>query len=134
MDVAAAACHLAPDNEPLWVRLSGQQGEDRWAAMSVAEDGPPPEQGQLKGVAFFGLTPRTRSGRRWRTWERLSPRTEGGILMAEQGKSGELVTLQELAVSNAYEIAALVAILERKGILSARAVGWVVRFPARGTH
>ncbi len=86
--------------------------------MSVAEDGPPPEQGQLKGVAFFGLTPRTRSGRRWRTWERLSPRTEGGILMAEQGKSGELVTLQELAVSNAYEIEALGAILERKGILT----------------
>ncbi len=38
--------------------------------------------------------------------------------MAEQGKSGELITLQELTVSNAYEIAALVALLERKGILT----------------
>ncbi len=38
--------------------------------------------------------------------------------MAEQWKSDDLVTLQELAVSNAYEIAALIAILERKGILT----------------
>jgi hypothetical protein len=38
--------------------------------------------------------------------------------MAPQGKPDELVTLQELAVSNAYEIAALVALLERKGILT----------------
>jgi hypothetical protein len=29
-----------------------------------------------------------------------------------------LVTLQELAVSNAYEIAALVAVLERKGLIT----------------
>ena len=38
--------------------------------------------------------------------------------MAQRGQSEELVTLQELAVSNAYEIAALVAVLERKGILT----------------
>ncbi len=38
--------------------------------------------------------------------------------MAEQGKPNELVTLQELAVSNVYEIAALIAILVRKGILT----------------
>ncbi len=38
--------------------------------------------------------------------------------MAEQGKSDDLVTPQELAVSNAYEIAALIAILVRKGILT----------------
>ncbi len=38
--------------------------------------------------------------------------------MAEQGKSEELVTLHELVVSNAYEIAALVAVLERKGVLT----------------
>ena len=38
--------------------------------------------------------------------------------MAQQGKPDELVTLQELAVSNAYEIAALVAVLKRKGILT----------------
>ncbi len=38
--------------------------------------------------------------------------------MAKQLKPDELVTLQELVVSNAYEIAALVAVLERKGILT----------------
>ena len=38
--------------------------------------------------------------------------------MAERGKSSDLVTLQELAVSNTCEIAALMAVLERKGILT----------------
>jgi len=38
--------------------------------------------------------------------------------VAQQGKSDELVALQELAISNAYEIAALVGVLERKGILT----------------
>ena len=42
--------------------------------------------------------------------------------MAQQGKPDELVTLQELAVSNAYEIAALVAVLERKSILTKQRV------------
>jgi len=34
--------------------------------------------------------------------------------LGQQEESAELVTLQELAVSNAYEFAALVAALERK--------------------
>ena len=38
--------------------------------------------------------------------------------MAERGKPNELITFQELAVSNADEIAALVALLERTGILT----------------
>ena len=38
--------------------------------------------------------------------------------MAQQGKPDELVTHQELAVSNSYEIAALVAVLERKGLIT----------------
>ena len=38
--------------------------------------------------------------------------------MAERGKLNELLTLQGLAVSNSYEIAALIAVLERKGILT----------------
>jgi hypothetical protein len=42
--------------------------------------------------------------------------------VAQQGKSDELATLRELAVSNAYEMAALVALLERKGILTQREV------------
>ena len=42
--------------------------------------------------------------------------------MAQQGKPDDLITLQELAASNAYEIAALVAVLERKGILTQQEV------------
>jgi hypothetical protein len=38
--------------------------------------------------------------------------------VAQQGKPDELVTLQELAFSNAYEIADLLAVLERKGLLT----------------
>jgi uncharacterized membrane protein YciS (DUF1049 family) len=46
--------------------------------------------------------------------------TEGAV--AQQGNTDELVTLQELAVSSAYEIAALVAVLERKGLLTQQEV------------
>ena len=42
--------------------------------------------------------------------------------MAKQGEADELVILQELAASNAYEIAALVADLERKGILTQQVI------------
>jgi hypothetical protein len=38
--------------------------------------------------------------------------------VAEQANPKELVTLQELAVSNAYETAALVAVIERKGLVT----------------
>jgi hypothetical protein len=38
--------------------------------------------------------------------------------MAKQLPRDQTVSLQELAVSNAFEIAALIAILERKGILT----------------
>jgi hypothetical protein len=38
--------------------------------------------------------------------------------VAEQLRPEELVTLQELAVSNAYEISAVIAILVGKGILT----------------
>ncbi len=38
--------------------------------------------------------------------------------MAERSESGEVVGLQELAVSNAFEVSALIAVLERKGILT----------------
>jgi hypothetical protein len=40
------------------------------------------------------------------------------ITMAEQLDSSQSVTLEELALSNSFEIAALVAVLERKGILT----------------
>jgi hypothetical protein len=38
--------------------------------------------------------------------------------MAEKLDGKEKITLEELAVSNSFEIAALVAILERKGLLT----------------
>lgn len=38
--------------------------------------------------------------------------------MAKPLDPKELVTIQELAVSNSYEIAALVAVLERKGLIT----------------
>jgi len=38
--------------------------------------------------------------------------------MAEQIPLNQVVSIEELAVSNAFEIAALIAILERKGILT----------------
>jgi len=38
--------------------------------------------------------------------------------VAQQGKPDDFITLQELAVSNSYEIAALVALLERKGLIT----------------
>ena len=43
-----------PDHEPLWVRLSVHQIEDRWAALLVADEEPPPGPGIVKGLAFFG--------------------------------------------------------------------------------
>lgn len=42
----------------------------------------------------------------------------GKDAMAKPLDPKELVTLQELTVSNAYEIAALLGVLERKGILT----------------
>ncbi len=53
---------------------------------------------------------------------RSEPANIRSISVAEQGKPSDLVILQELAVSNAYEIAAVVAVLERKGILTGQEV------------
>lgn len=38
--------------------------------------------------------------------------------MAKQLEEEETLTLEELAISNSYEIAALVSVLERKGLLT----------------
>ena len=38
--------------------------------------------------------------------------------MAREDKNAGVVTLEELAVSTAFEVAALIALLERKGILT----------------
>ncbi len=48
---------LNPDNGPLWVRLYVRKIEDRWAAMLVGDDVPPPKPGTLMGLGFFGPTP-----------------------------------------------------------------------------
>ena len=42
--------------------------------------------------------------------------------MGQHEDPKELVTLQELAVSNSYEIAALVAVLERKELITSTEV------------
>jgi len=42
--------------------------------------------------------------------------------MAEHARPEQLVSLQELAVSNAFEVAAMIAVLERKGILTHKEV------------
>ena len=38
--------------------------------------------------------------------------------MAEKLDQTETVTLEELAISNSFEIAAIISVLERKGLLS----------------
>jgi hypothetical protein len=38
------------------VRVYVHEIEDRWAAMSVADDAPPPEPRSLKGLGFFADT------------------------------------------------------------------------------
>jgi hypothetical protein len=38
--------------------------------------------------------------------------------MARKDETSQAVRLEELAVSNAFEIAALIAVLERKGLLT----------------
>jgi len=42
--------------------------------------------------------------------------------MAERIPPEQLVSLQELALSNAFEIAAVIAVLERKGVLTHKEV------------
>jgi hypothetical protein len=47
---------LSPDSDPLWVHLYLHGIAEVWAAMIVADGEPPPEPGNLKGLAFFGAT------------------------------------------------------------------------------
>lgn len=48
---------LTPDTEPLWLRLDVHEIKGVWTAMIVGDTELPPEQGQLKGLAFFGESP-----------------------------------------------------------------------------
>jgi hypothetical protein len=107
---------VGPGNEPMQVRLYVQAVGDHWAAMIVADDVPPPRPNEIKGNAFFADTPEE-AERLVKAHLALSEPANGrSTTVAQQGKSDELVTLQELVVSNAYEIVDLIAALERKGI------------------
>jgi len=44
-------------HEPHWVHRYPHPIGDRWAAMLLADEEPPPEPGALKGLVFFGRTP-----------------------------------------------------------------------------
>ena len=48
---------LSPNHEPVWIRLYVHPIGEKWVAMFVADDAPPPEPGSLTGQAFFGATP-----------------------------------------------------------------------------
>jgi len=68
--------------------------------------------------------PAFRSARPWVWLPAVHPglRLPAGVFeenrMAHGNKSTQAVTLEELAVSTAFEVAALIAVLERKGILT----------------
>ena len=47
---------LSCDDEPIWVRLYIRPIGDRWAAMIVGDDVPPPGQDELKGCTIFAAT------------------------------------------------------------------------------
>lgn len=50
--------------------------------------------------------------------EKGSTKSKWVVIMAEKLERKETVTVEELALSNSLEIAALVAVLERKGLLT----------------
>jgi hypothetical protein len=47
---------VGPDPAPRWVRLSGQPIGERWAAMIVGDESPPPGPDEVGGQGFFGDT------------------------------------------------------------------------------
>ena len=54
MQKARRLLTVGPETEPLWVRLYVHQIGERWAAMLLADEGPPPALGTVKGLAFAG--------------------------------------------------------------------------------
>lgn len=46
-----------PSDEPQWVKLYIRPIGEKWAAMILADDAPPPGVDELKGMALFGETP-----------------------------------------------------------------------------
>ena len=60
---------LGFDNRPQWVRFYVYPVGDRWTAMIISDDVVPPNPGTLMGRRSVGGPPRSRSGRRERTWD-----------------------------------------------------------------
>jgi hypothetical protein len=48
---------LGPSEESLWVKVYVRQIGERWVAMILRDDDPPPRSEELRGMAFFGDTP-----------------------------------------------------------------------------
>ena len=48
---------LGPSDEPLWVKVYVRQIGEKWVAMILRDDDPPPGFEELRGIAFFGDTP-----------------------------------------------------------------------------
>jgi hypothetical protein len=48
---------LGPSEEALWVKVYVRQLGERWVAMILRDDDPPPGREELRGIAFFGDTP-----------------------------------------------------------------------------
>ena len=48
---------LGPSEEPLWVKVYVHPIGERWVAMILRDDAPPPGGEELRGIALFGDTP-----------------------------------------------------------------------------
>ena len=48
---------LGPSEEALWVKVYVHPIGERWVAMILRDDAPPPGCEELRGTAFFGDTP-----------------------------------------------------------------------------
>jgi hypothetical protein len=48
---------LGPSEEALWVKVYVRPIGERWAALILRDDAPPPGCEELRGTAFFGDTP-----------------------------------------------------------------------------
>ena len=48
---------FGPSDEPLWVKVYVRQIGERWVAMILLDDDPPPGFEKLRRITFFGDTP-----------------------------------------------------------------------------
>ena len=48
---------LGPSEEALWVKVYVHPIGERWVAMILRDDAPPPGGEELRGIALFGDTP-----------------------------------------------------------------------------